>query len=100
MVFSVPMRTGLGYRYYRSRSAVVPVWNHAAPWGQLGMPIEEALPRLPRDAVYVGQGPQARGMIALGNLTPSTVTAVQAVGVAAVAAFCVWALFWPSKKGH
>ena len=90
MVFSVPMRTGLGYRYYRSRSQSVPVHNHVAPWGQLGMPFEDALPRLPPDAVCVGQGRQARGVIALGDIPGGQ--AVKWGAIAVCATLALWAI--------
>lgn len=78
MICSTPNAAG-GYDYYRSRLGVKTTPLRPA-LGALAMPLTDAMPRLPGDAVFVGRGAQARGVLCLGDLGPYS-TWVQWLGL-------------------
>ena len=81
MLFSVPRESG-GYRYYRSAGLFEAPLPPSAPLSGLGIPVDEAAPNLPPDAVFIGEGEHAQGTIARGGGLGSGLLALGLVGTA------------------
>jgi hypothetical protein len=74
---------GKEYDYYEAADIVAPTPSHLES-SKIGTPADDAGWPLPKNAIKVGSGPQARGMVASTSSSSSiSITTIVAIGVLA-----------------
>lgn len=75
------VRAGDRYQYYRTR--VQPVATRQPQPGLVGLALSEALPLLPDDAVYIGEGMHAQGTVVAAAILATGLVRLAVIGTLA-----------------